>query len=476
LNKKTLAIVLAISAFLRALLIWRSQLWYDENFSLLLSRLPLGRMLAATAGDVHPPLHYLTIWPIGQLFPDGPAWLIRIPSLIFSTLAVWVFWKILENTISKPWVRWTALGLMVLSPIQIYYAQEGRMYALLELTVLASCLAMLRHRWAWLAVCATLMLYTQNYGVFYIACLWVSGLLLHLDWRRLTASLAVAGALWMPWLGVMFHQMDGIYGVHWIPAVTPGGVIYALYSIFFAPSVTVRLEVLSVLVYSGLIVFSILYALRQCFTDLLPLLVMAFGPVLLSVITSLLWQPVTLFRPLIGCAPFLIILLALPAQWIFERRTRILYAAILVIPIVAANLISLYYFGDQRKNDDANIDVLQTIEADWQPGDIIYHISDASWINMTPYAGISAGQHYKFSDCGTVLGALTTSTRNAMGYQVAQLEDIPYIRAWIITAETPMNPPCDMDYVRQFTGNTSPVSCFTDTQYIRGCIYLVDQP
>src|SRR3990172_8957004 len=37
-------------------------LWYDEAFSAHLAALPLPRLIAATAGDVHPPLWYIIEW------------------------------------------------------------------------------------------------------------------------------------------------------------------------------------------------------------------------------------------------------------------------------------------------------------------------------------------------------------------------------------------------------------------------------
>ena len=78
-SRRTFWIVLAIGAVLRLLFIWVPPLWYDENFSLLLSRLPFLNMITATMGDVHPPLYYILIWPIGHI-PNAAPWLIRLPT------------------------------------------------------------------------------------------------------------------------------------------------------------------------------------------------------------------------------------------------------------------------------------------------------------------------------------------------------------------------------------------------------------
>src|SRR5690606_4950260 len=80
--------------------IWIPQLWYDENFTLILARLPFDRMIAATAGDVHPPLWYLIEWMFIRLFPDPvllPAWTLRIPAFACSIFAFVFFARVLNE-------------------------------------------------------------------------------------------------------------------------------------------------------------------------------------------------------------------------------------------------------------------------------------------------------------------------------------------------------------------------------------------
>ena len=62
-----------LGILLRIVPIWAQPTWYDENFTILLARLPLDRLLQATAGDVHPPLWYLICWPLAHL-PSQPLW------------------------------------------------------------------------------------------------------------------------------------------------------------------------------------------------------------------------------------------------------------------------------------------------------------------------------------------------------------------------------------------------------------------
>ena len=109
---KRLPLLLAASGILlRAIPVWATRTWYDENFSILLSRLPIPRLLAATAGDVHPPLWYLLCWPLGHI-PGIPAWMIvRLPSVLASITTIWVWWQILKFTVPSNKVRLVAFAL-----------------------------------------------------------------------------------------------------------------------------------------------------------------------------------------------------------------------------------------------------------------------------------------------------------------------------------------------------------------------------
>ena len=122
---KRLPFLLAASGILlRAIPVWATRTWYDENFSILLARLPIPRLLAATAGDVHPPLWYLLCWPLAHI-PGIPAWaVVRVPAVLASIATLWVWWKILETVETSPRVRLVAFGLFCFIPQQIYYAQE----------------------------------------------------------------------------------------------------------------------------------------------------------------------------------------------------------------------------------------------------------------------------------------------------------------------------------------------------------------
>jgi hypothetical protein len=453
-NRKYLAWLFAIAAILRLGFIWIAPAWYDENFTLILSRLPMAHMLAATAGDTHPPLYYLLVWPLGQL--HAPIWILRIPSAMLSLAAMRIFWHILEALELRPRVRMAALVLMAIMPIQLYYAQEARMYSLLEFLVLAACLAMLRKRWGWFGLACALMLYTQYYAIFYIATLGLVALIRnnHEEWRKIFLAGALAGLAFLPWAIVLQGQMHNIQGQYWMQLTGMGMLPRVLFVNLFMPPGNAVIQIPLMLVCFAWIFAALLYALLHRSENLGTLLWLAFLPFGLAILVSLVWQPVLHYRPLIGISPFLYILLAGPVDQLFFQFARsskfylygfhginlrkALLAAIFIIPLLLVSDGSMYIYARENKTSDAII-ALSYIQAHWQPGDIIYHFADDSWVNTFPYFSLPS---YKAPDCGVTLGALSPATRQAIGEQIIPLDNLIYKRAWLLWSDSPLTPTC----------------------------------
>src|SRR5512146_2707300 len=92
-NIVILTAIFYVALVLRLIDLGTAQFWYDESFTLVLSRLPFVQMVQATAGDTHPPLYYLITWAVVHLLGSGE-WALRFPSVIFSMVGLWLTWKI----------------------------------------------------------------------------------------------------------------------------------------------------------------------------------------------------------------------------------------------------------------------------------------------------------------------------------------------------------------------------------------------
>src|SRR4051812_31912521 len=131
----------ALGAGLRLWALGRSKLNYDESFTAMAGRLPVGRLFTfLTAHDSHPPLDYLLHAPFARA--GANEFWFRLPSALCSIgalvlLAVWL----------RPHGRVAVLGtaLVAVSAFQIAHGRDARMYA--ELEVLGVGMAFLTDRW-----------------------------------------------------------------------------------------------------------------------------------------------------------------------------------------------------------------------------------------------------------------------------------------------------------------------------------------
>lgn len=479
-TRKTFWMIFAIAATLRILAIARAPLWYDENFTLILARLPFDRMIQATAGDVHPPLWYLIEWGLFHAAPSLPAWAIRLPALTFSLLALYTFDQ-LCGVLRLPFrIRVIAVSLMAVLPMQLWYAQEGRMYAMLEFLVLFTLLAGLRRQWIYFAIAATAMLYTQNYGVFYLGV--IIFVLFVLDWQSMPKVMiggAIASALYMPWAFVVRSQMDEIAGRYWITDAGPGAALGALYKQFWAASMMTEGMMGSYFVTFVLLILGVWALLRERIASWWVVLTMAFAPLGAALIVSWVWQPVLLFRPLIGISPFLYLIAAWNVETFKPLQPRAaLYAACFILPVFAFGIGGYYRNIADMKGEGAVSPMLATLDhisANWQDGDVIYYADDGPMINIMPYTDLP---QYRMPACdervgfGPVLGSLSDATRVAMGVQIADLADVPHRRAWVFAPRSPLHPDCYEDQIAAIAPPGLQVITVDDNEFINSGVWL----
>ena len=104
-----------------------NSLWYDETVSLLLARSDVAELIRHTAGDIHPPFYYLLLHFWGQLAGWSEF------SSAFLSLGFGVVLIALVYRVAREWFAPIALFasfLVALSPYNIWYSQEVRMYTL----------------------------------------------------------------------------------------------------------------------------------------------------------------------------------------------------------------------------------------------------------------------------------------------------------------------------------------------------------
>jgi mannosyltransferase len=126
-----LLLILALAAGLRFYQIGAQSLWSDEGNSAALASRSLIQIARDASHDIHPPLYYwlLRLWTM--VFGTSEAAL-RSLSALLGVLLVLVIADLGRRLQNKA-VGLVAAFIAAISPFQVYYSQEARMYMLLAL-------------------------------------------------------------------------------------------------------------------------------------------------------------------------------------------------------------------------------------------------------------------------------------------------------------------------------------------------------
>ncbi|MEJ2148413.1 MAG: glycosyltransferase family 39 protein, partial [Chloroflexota bacterium] len=125
------ALILLLAGGLRFYNLGGQSFWNDEGNSARLAERPLSQIVEGAAGDIHPPGYYLALAGWRALVGESEFGL-RALSAFASLLTVAAVGAIGARLFDRR-VGLLAALLAALSPFQVYYAQEARMYALLAL-------------------------------------------------------------------------------------------------------------------------------------------------------------------------------------------------------------------------------------------------------------------------------------------------------------------------------------------------------
>ncbi|MEW5869706.1 MAG: glycosyltransferase family 39 protein [Chloroflexota bacterium] len=132
-----------VGGCLRVFLIANKGLWLDETFSMWVSSHSIADMLQWIVKiDQHPPLYYLLLHYWVTLNGDSP-YALRLLSALFGTATIPVIYLI-GKRMSGVDMGLAAALLLALSPFNIHYAQEARMYTCLAFNAAVAIYALVR--------------------------------------------------------------------------------------------------------------------------------------------------------------------------------------------------------------------------------------------------------------------------------------------------------------------------------------------
>ena len=136
-------IITLIGGLLRIFLLGNKGMWLDETFSVWLANHSVAEMLQWMVKiDQHPPLYYLLLHYWIALNGDAPG-SVRMLSALFGAGTIPIIYLI-GKRLSGLMVGLAAAVFLALSPFNIYYAQETRMYTLLTFNTAVAIYALVR--------------------------------------------------------------------------------------------------------------------------------------------------------------------------------------------------------------------------------------------------------------------------------------------------------------------------------------------
>ena len=479
---------LIIGAFaLRIINAGQESLWYDESFTAWVAKLNLGNLWTAVQGDVHPPLWYAIEWINVHLFGSSE-FVLRLPSVLFGTLAVYLVYRLAIAVRFEPRTALAAGVIAAVLPGALYYSQEARMYSMLCCFVLLIVIAAIQHRWILFSVACIGTVYSQNLGVLYVAAIGSIVLIERLNTARYwsaangwecarslilkpIAALAVVVVAWLPWAAVMIGQMRAMSGGFWLQALTPGGALVPLAQMTMGWRVPDAVELHVYGFAFGITVVGLITS-RKWLLSRRGLIVLAatFGMPALAALVSVFWRSIYLPRSMMPAAMALCIIWAYPLMHLSIPNRRV--ARLLAVPVFAVGLVA-HYFPSLPRADVR--DWVSMIRTDWQPGDVIYYTAVSPSILAGYYL---QGLPYLLRPAASDLNqSLTESTKAAMRFTQGDLLNAKsYRRAWLVVSINPMSRRDESDEISHVlaTHYASIINQFKKNEYETEQIWLVD--
>lgn len=196
------------------------QIWRDEASSVWFAEMSLGDLLLRLC-DPHPPGYYMVLHGWQQLGMQ-PLWL-RLPSLFGSLVALCLLFVLARGIFGRK-IAHLSLLLLTLFPVQLWYAAEVRMYALVQMAGVAAALLAWRvwqqpkrHRAiiCWLGL--TLLCWLDYSAILVVGIIQILWLAQRRPQQRTWIAINVATlcstvGIWI-WTGQLFNSPDGYQAI-----------------------------------------------------------------------------------------------------------------------------------------------------------------------------------------------------------------------------------------------------------------------
>ncbi len=401
-QKWILAGIFILAAILRSIFINSRNIQYDDAFSYFLARVSIEDIIRGTAADTMPPLYYfiLHFW---QKVANS-IWFLRLLSVLFSLGAMLFLFGFVRKTISITAGLWAALFVSI-SPLQIYHAQDIRMYAMLAFFGMGYLYFFFRAwhcyreqtgkiwNWAGMILFGAGAMYTHNLAIFWI----LSPVLYVLIkrewnflWKYIFALLAIA-LVASPWLVMVPGQVQKIQNAFWTPRPGPVEIIQSIMMLTFnLPEPNQALFIAGAILAVYIYIMVIFRVIRNWSKEpnLMLLVIVSFLPPILLFMASYLIRPVFVIRGFISSQmAFLALAAAITALDWKNRAGGILAGLVIVNSLIAYPALYSYAEFPRSPFVSASVSIRQALEDDY----FIIHDNKLSYFPVNYYVP-SSGQ------------------------------------------------------------------------------------
>lgn len=361
-------------------------LWHDEAFSALLIRYPWKEMMYRIGLDVHPPMYYIFLRLWHYVFGNS-LWSLRGFSAFFGVGLIILTYAFVKTAFKSDRAAIIAALLVAVSPFQISYVTEARMYtmgaffAVLAAWSLVKALEVQRGYYDALklnmphlplahqlkqkfsafyllsALSLIIIIYTHYYLLFTATAIGFYALVYHWhaykdNFRRygwLLAYYLIIGLSFLPWLPTFLFQFRQVGGNYWIPPMDRWSIPDTAWRMFLG-YYTGNHWLLGVMFVVVLII--LLFVLRRVnnFSKWLAALCVVApfaGAILFALLARIKGESssVYLIRYFLFTSTFFLVMIAL---WLEQLRPRRVAQTLLVLLVV----INVFAFGNEWKNLD----------------------------------------------------------------------------------------------------------------------------
>lgn len=396
------AILLIFVGFaLRLYHLGAESLWYDETVSAYLASQPIPELIAHTARDIHPPAYYLLLALWKQLSHPSVAFglefLYAWPSFFFSILVTTLTYAIARRAFGTTAAYW-ALALCVLHPVQIWFAQEVRMYALGAFALMLTLWAILpllqqpkslakpnhftRQTLILYPLAALLGLYTLYYFAFWLIVL-NAGILFHIrkSTKQLLTWLLLQGVIligWLPWLPTFIHQATNPPVPPWRAPWTNALEFLNSASEGIAATWIAHIQPLEISwpwAIGVLITTTAFYLYAKSITKTIRLtwLLFCFGPLALLLIISIIGPAIYHVRYVATYAPIFPLLIGALLANVSRTKAVSIFTAFVIVSTATLH----QFWTNPRYAADDHRGAVQLLAKEWRPGDLI--LVNAGW-------------------------------------------------------------------------------------------------